>query len=299
MKSKVTVGLPVYNGDKFISKAIDSILSQTFSDFELIINDNASTDSTSAICKEYLNKDKRISYFRQEKNTERETYVFILNQAKSDYFVYIAADDFWSPNFLEKNINILESNKNVVFTTGKVELFGKIDNQLKSNSNDSLTKKIYKKIRRHYRQHRYQSATGTYQNKISKCLRGATTLLVFSVFRTEILRKVMSIAFIDKHIFDKIIPIIAVRYGDLHVIDEVLSYRYNQDFNKNAITTFLQHDDTFKNMFFVKAPFIKWCWKNLGKKIFLKNLDYFIKLSLANTVFVFISLIRYGIGHKN
>jgi len=66
-KSKVSIGIPVYNGEKFIRKRIDSILNQTFKDFELIISDNASADATSEICQEYVKKDKRIKYIRQKK----------------------------------------------------------------------------------------------------------------------------------------------------------------------------------------------------------------------------------------
>ncbi len=55
---KVSIGMPVYNGEKLLHRAIDSILSQTFTDFEIIISDNASTDSTSMICKEYEKKDQ-------------------------------------------------------------------------------------------------------------------------------------------------------------------------------------------------------------------------------------------------
>ena len=64
-KVKVSIGLPVYNGERFIRNSIDSILSQTFTDFELIISDNASTDATKYICEEYAIKDKRIRYIRQ------------------------------------------------------------------------------------------------------------------------------------------------------------------------------------------------------------------------------------------
>ena len=65
---KISIGIPVYNGEKFIRKCIESVLQQTNRNFELIISDNASTDSTPEICKEFLNKDDRISFERQDKN---------------------------------------------------------------------------------------------------------------------------------------------------------------------------------------------------------------------------------------
>ena len=65
---KISIGLPVYNGEAFIDLTLDSILSQSFEDFELIISDNASTDTTEKICREYAAKDKRVKYIRQKEN---------------------------------------------------------------------------------------------------------------------------------------------------------------------------------------------------------------------------------------
>ena len=66
---RVSIGLPIYNGERrFMSEAIESVLAQTFTDFELIICDNASTDRTPEICQQYARRDKRIKYYRNEKN---------------------------------------------------------------------------------------------------------------------------------------------------------------------------------------------------------------------------------------
>ena len=93
--------MPVFNGEKFIKNAIDSILSQTFKNFELIISDNASTDSTSKICEEYALKDNRIRYFRQSQNFGAvKNFQFVLEQAKCEYFMWTAADDIRHKLFL-------------------------------------------------------------------------------------------------------------------------------------------------------------------------------------------------------
>ena len=65
---KVSIGLPVYNGEAYIQNAIDSIIFQSFTDFELIISDNASTDETEKICREYADKNLRVRYYRVEQN---------------------------------------------------------------------------------------------------------------------------------------------------------------------------------------------------------------------------------------
>jgi len=112
---KISIGLPVYNGEKFIHKRIESILSQTLHNFELIISDNASTDKTSLICKEFASKDNRIRYFIQERNMEMVwNFNFVLDKAKCDYFVWAGVDDVWLPEFLEENIKALENDKKSV-----------------------------------------------------------------------------------------------------------------------------------------------------------------------------------------
>ena len=67
-KPRVSIGLPVFNAERYLAEALDSFLNQTFTDFELIISDNASTDQTQTICRDYMARDQRIRYFRNEKN---------------------------------------------------------------------------------------------------------------------------------------------------------------------------------------------------------------------------------------
>jgi glycosyltransferase involved in cell wall biosynthesis len=112
---KVSIGLPVYNGEKYLRAAIDSILTQTFTDFELIISDNASTDSTETICKEYAVKDSRIRYYRNDKNiggSNNHNRVFELS--KGQYFQWTADDDLWDSRFLQKSVEILDREPSIV-----------------------------------------------------------------------------------------------------------------------------------------------------------------------------------------
>ena len=98
---QVSIGMPVYNGEPYIREALDSLLAQTFTDFELIISDNASTDSTEAICREYAAKDDRIRYVRQAANHGGgANFQFVLDEAVGEYFMWAAADDWWDPNWV-------------------------------------------------------------------------------------------------------------------------------------------------------------------------------------------------------
>jgi glycosyltransferase involved in cell wall biosynthesis len=101
-KPKVSIGMPVYNGEKFIREALDSLVVQTFTDFELIISDNASTDNTESICHEYAARDARIRYVRQPVNKgPLVNFQYVLENAIGEYFVFNAADDFRSNDCIE------------------------------------------------------------------------------------------------------------------------------------------------------------------------------------------------------
>ena len=98
---KVSIGMPVYNGEKFIRQTLDSLVMQTFTDFELIISDNRSNDNTEAICLEYTIKDKRIRYVRQPENRgQLLNFQFVLDEAVGEYFMWASADDLFSPKWL-------------------------------------------------------------------------------------------------------------------------------------------------------------------------------------------------------
>jgi len=111
---KVSIGMPVYNGSPFIREALDSLLNQTFTDFELIISDNASTDETESICREYAAKDPRIRYVRQPENRGALlNFRFVLDEAVGTYFMWAAADDRRGEEFLKLATSVLECNHQV------------------------------------------------------------------------------------------------------------------------------------------------------------------------------------------
>ena len=110
----ISVVMPVYNGERFLTEAIDSILNQTFRDFEFIIIDDGSTDNTPVILEQYSKKDKRIIWYREDKN---EGIIVALNTglnlARGKYIARMDADDISLPERLERQVRYLESNKEV------------------------------------------------------------------------------------------------------------------------------------------------------------------------------------------
>ncbi|UBF24882.1 glycosyltransferase [Kovacikia minuta CCNUW1] len=129
----VSIGLGVYNGENYLREALDSILAQTFQDFELIITDNASTDKTQEICEEYAARDQRIRYYRNERNlgaSRNQSLTFELSKGK--YFKLAAHDDVCAPEFLQKCVEVLEQNPDVVLCYPQTKIineYGEIQEQ--------------------------------------------------------------------------------------------------------------------------------------------------------------------------
>jgi glycosyltransferase involved in cell wall biosynthesis len=111
----VTIGMPVYNGAKYIEQALDSILAQTYTDFELLISDNASTDATEAICRRYAEADSRVRYSRNAKNLgAAANYNRVIHLARGRYFRHAAHDDLLAPTNIERCVDVLDRYPDVV-----------------------------------------------------------------------------------------------------------------------------------------------------------------------------------------
>src|SRR5262245_23893970 len=112
---RVSIGMPVRNGERFIRQAIDSLLAQTFGDFELIICDNASTDQTQQICEEYASRDPRVRYFRNEANLgPAANYNRCFELSRGEYFRWHAHDDQAAPEYLARCVELLDRDPSVV-----------------------------------------------------------------------------------------------------------------------------------------------------------------------------------------
>ena len=106
----VSIGIPVYNSEKYLEETLKSLLNQGFQDFEIIISDNASTDSTPAICREYEQKDSRVHYYRSETNYGPGwNYNHVFDLCHGKYFKWHAYDDLLRPDFLEKCVEVLDT----------------------------------------------------------------------------------------------------------------------------------------------------------------------------------------------
>jgi glycosyltransferase involved in cell wall biosynthesis len=113
--SLVTVGMPVFNGEPYVRKAIESILEQTYANLEIIVSDNASSDATGAIALEYARRDSRIRYIRRDLN-RGSTWNFdsVLQAARGRYFMWAAVDDWRSPGSIAAMFRALQADAETV-----------------------------------------------------------------------------------------------------------------------------------------------------------------------------------------
>ena len=117
---RVSVGMPLYNAERYVREAIESILAQSYEDFELVISDNASTDATEAICGEYAAGDRRIRYVRNERNLgAAKNFNRVFELARAPYFKWAAYDDVCAPTFIERCMTVLEREPAVILSYPK------------------------------------------------------------------------------------------------------------------------------------------------------------------------------------
>ena len=282
-ESLLTIGVPVFNGEKTISKCIDSLRKQTFDDFKLIISDNASTDSTQKICEDYAKKDSRIHYIKQEKNLGLvPNWNLILKNATTKYFMYAAVDDIWDPHFVKKNLDILESDENIVGSIGKVTF--DLDFKNKQNIENHS---IYPDL--------VLNMSGTYEDRIKSCLKLNQATPLYAIYRTTVLQKCYAYCK-EEPAYDLEVLLNILEFGNLNVVNEFLMYRspYGSS-SKSLILHSLNNKSRISRIIFPYFSVTLFCLKKLGITFFLKNLFLFLRLNANGsylTTLDFLKLIK-------
>src|SRR5262245_10327330 len=107
----VSIGLPVYNADTYLEGAIRSLLGQNYRHTELVISDNASTDKTEQICREYAAQDSRVRYSRSAQNVGMiRNFTRVFSLSRGEFFMWAAHDDQWAPTFVSELLRPLVSD---------------------------------------------------------------------------------------------------------------------------------------------------------------------------------------------
>jgi len=280
--------MPVYNSEKFIRNAIESLLSQTFGDFELVISDNASTDSTLIICQDYAIRDNRVHCIHQMKNMGAVwNYNFVLQNAKSKYFMWAAADDIWEPTFIEKNILNLENNSNLVASISEIQFYF----EEKLNLSSIEVPKKYEMV---------HPITGTYEQRVEFLFNFNRPQCFYAIYRTDALQsKIIHKAFGS---WDYAVILNALKHGEIGVINELLFYMYRGHKKPNSKISLVEsmkvmesqnmQDLGLTGIYFPFLPLTIWCMKNLGLKIILKNLVRFIKMNYRAERLILLDLLQ-------
>ena len=209
---QIDILLATYNGEKYLKEQLDSILSQTYSNFRLLISDDCSKDGTRKILEEYEKKDDRIKVFYQENNLGYvKNFEFLLKQVKNDIYALSDQDDVWLPEKIEKTYNKLkQTNSDLVFTD--LEVVNENLEMIYPSFNDYmlLTRKIKKYKDSYLLQYLYNCITGC-------------TLMSKKCFLDRIIPIPTSSKYV---IHDTWIGIIVSLYGKIEYLDEkTLKYR--------------------------------------------------------------------------
>jgi glycosyltransferase involved in cell wall biosynthesis len=135
---RVSIGLPVYNGEPFLEHTLASLLGQSFSDLELIISDNASTDATAEICREFASRDPRVRYFRQPRNRGAAfNWNFVVHQARGEFFKWASANDYCHEIFISRCLEVLSAHPDVVLCYCRTRIISDAGEFVKHDSHDA------------------------------------------------------------------------------------------------------------------------------------------------------------------
>ena len=287
--------MPVYNGELFIKKSIESILVQTFTDFELIISDNSSTDSTQEICQNFLKKDNRIRIFKQKENIGvHRNFNFLLSQAKGKYFAWAAVDDYLDNDFMEKNLKVLESNDSIVSSIGKIIPYGtdslNIDSKLIDTSNYPKFLKNFVKHSRHKKMIDTAPISGNINSKIRTLLKITKSLgRFYGVHRTEQLKQcIVQKPFINVEVS---VFLNLLRLGDFHEESSTTLYEFDEGISSRGIINMAKYSE--HNLFeilFPFYPFTRWLIQNFGIMTFIRNFDVLFKMNLGGEFALFVDI---------
>ena len=249
--------MATYNGEKYLQEQIDSILEQSYGNFRLLISDDMSQDGTREILNKYVEKDKRVVVFLQEKNLGvMQNFEFLMKQVESEYFMFSDQDDVWQKDKIQKSVNQLEQTDcDLVYSD--LEVVSQ-DLELVCKSYWKL-KGFEKKIKK------YNNFESLYLNNF---VTGSTMLV-----KAKFLKKILPLPHKSKYILhDYWTALVVSKFGKMSFVDEPLvKYRQHgknqigskkksdeiQDFNqmrnlfidvkKDHFKTFIQNSEIFED----------------------------------------------------
>jgi len=214
-KPKVTIALPVYEGEEYLKQAIDSLLNQTYRDYELVISDDASTDGTNEICEYYQRINSNVVYFRNSFNLgAQDNLLKILRNTNSEYFVWASQDDYWDKDFLSLLVKKLEIDKGLSLAFSAINLIDR----------DSTVRKLSFEGRWNPNNLTQYGLIAALLLPVSNFSWLKTNLAVHGLVRTQVLKTAFDhlIGIANQ---DRIYILFSILQGRWGYVDDVLYYR--------------------------------------------------------------------------
>lgn len=203
---RLTLGLPTYNGERFLAAALDALLAQTFTDFELIISDNASTDGTRAIAERYAAADPRVRYVRHPTNLGSvENHNFVVREATGEFFKWVSDDDLYAPDLLQRCVAMLDARPEVVLAHAGTAFIDESDQIFEIQGYPLITD--------------VPSAAERFHSLLYTV--GGDD--IYGVIRTEAMRRILPHG--SYHLADRVIVAELALNGRFHQVPEPLYYR--------------------------------------------------------------------------
>ncbi len=243
----VTIGLPVFNGEEFVRQTLESIVQQTFTDFELLIGDNASTDATLRICSEFASRDSRIRVLTSETNKgAAPNYNRLVHEAAGKYFRWLPHDDLIAPTFLEQCVGFLEAHPSVILcypTTRPIDENGKLFDREPQDALDVTASQPSVRLRQYFE--------SSFLNRQCNAVLG--------VVRTDVLRKTGLIGSYTGS--DKILLAELALKGPFHQLPDALFYRrYHSRGSLSLHPNPAERDGWFDSIKRKRRVFVQWSW---------------------------------------
>jgi len=218
---RLSIGMPVRNGERYIRQALDALLAQSLGDFELTICDNASTDGTRAICEEYVRRDRRVRYLPAARNAGLQAnFARALDAAGAPYFMWACHDDLWDRTYVERMVAILDARPEVVLAASNA---ASVDQR---------------GVRRREYDHGRVAGPGSAFSRALRFVRadpaGAHAMLIYGVMRTAAIKRVgyqplRPLRENDRDLaLDKLTLFRLIFEGDLVVVPEVLYFHRDE-----------------------------------------------------------------------
>jgi glycosyltransferase involved in cell wall biosynthesis len=206
-KPLVSIGVPIYNAERHLQQALDSLLDQTYENFELIISDNASTDRTQEICQAYAKRDKRIQYHRNHTNMGFGwNFNRALELSAGEYFMWAAGDDYRDPRYIQLCLQAFKTSGDIVLVHSRIEAIDRETDKYILTDNGFSTIGLNR-----VEKFRYIAS----QNSRANCL-------IYGIFKSKALRKVMP--FKKVLLFDSLLLAELSLHGEFVTVPEILTF---------------------------------------------------------------------------